>query len=122
VREVAPSKNAKTDEKLGVGVYETEYMQAPVFYDSKAQIISALGEKVGVGSIFSMLWKISAALARMKEKKIEGNQVGDYSRKGGILVVGRGGGFHGFTMEGRLGEPLDWDKVKADFANAMQSR
>jgi hypothetical protein len=67
--------------------------------DDQAQIISALGEKVGVGSIFSMLWKISAALARMKEKKIEGNQVGDYSRKGGILVVGRGGGFHGFTME-----------------------
>ena len=46
-----------------------------------------------------MLWKISAALARMKEKKIEGNTVGDYSRKGGVLIVARGGGFHGFTME-----------------------
>uniref|UniRef100_A0A7S0YXM3 Uncharacterized protein n=1 Tax=Hemiselmis tepida TaxID=464990 RepID=A0A7S0YXM3_9CRYP len=112
VKEVAPGPSAKTDAELGVEVLQRDYFPPPLFLDNKRTMIEHLGDKVGVGAVMGMLLSLASAISRTRAKKVEGNQVGDYKYKGGVLMVKKGGQRAEFVMEGRLGVPYDWAAVQ----------
>eukprot|EP01039_Chlorochromonas_danica_P005645 gene5645-6227_t len=94
IKEVAPIKGAETDEKLGVGEFQSKYFQGfPLFLDQEKKFYSFLGDK----SLLSQPWRswnpftlysdFQSMNNRLKSKGVEGNLRGEGLLKGGLLVV-----------------------------------
>ena len=95
VKEVAPTKDAATDEELGVGDFTNRYFGGrPTYMDKEQQFFKVLGSKPF--SLWTLLGHLSlnpfsgfglgAFGARWKKQGIEQNLKGDYHLKGGVLL------------------------------------
>mmetsp|Transcript_63093 Transcript_63093/g.150397 ORF Transcript_63093/g.150397 Transcript_63093/m.150397 type:complete len:146 (-) Transcript_63093:99-536(-) len=94
IKEVAPTKTADTDEKLGVAEFQKKYFSDPLYLDEENNFYKALGSrKLSLPSWNPFkLWSGWKKLtARLKSKpEIEGNMVGEGLVQGGVLVIGPG--------------------------------
>lgn len=100
IKEVAPTTQAETDETLGVGEFHEKYfgLQYPLYLDEEKSFYEYLGNRK-LSIPFSAIlkpWKAfryyKSMTARMKEKNIEGNMVGEGLVQGGLLVIAPGTG------------------------------
>jgi len=95
VREVAPTKGAKTDEEFGLSDYQNKYFEKnPVYLDGEMTFFNALGRKgiflskTNVYNPFSLFWLIGGLWRQMRNKGISGNtSAGDGTIMGGIIVI-----------------------------------
>jgi hypothetical protein len=89
IKEVAPTKDAKTDQELGVTEFQTKYFPHPVYIDEALGMYEHLGSRLLTKDVpFSWnplkLWSSFSALGeRLKAKGVEGNYKGEGLTLGG---------------------------------------
>lgn len=92
IKEVAPTVQAKDDETLGVGEFQRDYFASGTCYlDETRAFVGALGDRTlnplkGLGNPLKAWQAFKDLGERLKEKKIEGNMVGEGLVLGGVLV------------------------------------
>lgn len=93
VKEVAPTKDAATDEILGLGEFQEKYFQHPIYLDANWTFYEALGNKNllfqswSSWNPFTVYSDLNALGARLKSKGIEGNYKGEGFTKGGVMLL-----------------------------------
>lgn len=122
VKELAPTKQAVDDEKLGVAAFETEYFKGGKLYlDEDKAFYQHLGNRklISAGGFFRALWRplttyrgLKDVSKRLEAKGIEGNMVGEGLLLGGVLVVAPDGSIV-FEHKEVTGTPVDVALVKA---------
>eukprot|EP01035_Chromulina_nebulosa_P020928 gene20928-27126_t len=125
IKEIAPSKlsNVKTDEELGVSVYQSVYMKnKPVYLDESQGFYKAFGSQ----SLLSQKWSswnpitiykdYNSMVNRLKEKNVTGNLVGEGLVKGGVLIVSKDQGVI-YAYDEITGSDLPYDEIKSAIAN-----
>ena len=97
IKEVAPTKQAEDDATLGVGEFETKYFKSGQLYmDEEREFYAYLGNRK-LNPLKALLNPFKAYRgfkelgARLKEKEVEGNMVGEGLVLGGVLVVNKDG-------------------------------
>jgi hypothetical protein len=103
IKEVAPTKSVKTDADLGVGVYEKDYWQNPLYMavaeEGKYPFHALMGSR-GFGTQSLPSWNPFSlvkgflglknrlgATKTLDGKPLEGNYAGEGSILGGVLIV-----------------------------------
>ena len=129
IKEVAPTKQAETDEKLGVGEFQKMYFNGRKMYlDEDRAFYKFIGNRKITDSfkLTTLLrpWKIygefKAMGRRMKSKKIEGNMVGDGIVQGGLLVVSNDNKVL-YKYEEKTGSEVPLDDFEAGFLKLSKS-
>jgi hypothetical protein len=93
IKEVAPCSTAKTDEQLGVEVFQKEYFPYPLYLDEEQGFYKALGERSIVKDLEGTwnpikFWNgLKDIGVRLKEKGISGANGGNGLILGGIFVI-----------------------------------
>jgi hypothetical protein len=102
IKEVAPTKDAEDDEKLGVAAFANNFFAGrPVFVDEGQKFYEYLGNRgiteAGLFTVGNFLrpWKLYGAMKEVGKRQkskggIEGNYKGDSKKLGGILVISPG--------------------------------
>lgn len=94
IKEVAPVGKFDTDQKLGVGVFQSQYfLNNPVYMDTSKKFYSFLGDK----SLLAQPWSswnpfrlyadFQSMQRRLSSKGVEGNLAGEGLLKGGVLLM-----------------------------------
>lgn len=93
IKEVAPARFAPSDAELGVEVFQTQYfLDYPVFLDSNKAFYSFLGnrslwnQKVSLNP-FKVYSAYKEVMARLDQKIVKGNLLGEGILQGGVLIV-----------------------------------
>lgn len=94
IKEVAPAGKVKTDEELGVNVFQNQYFgKNPVYLDQKQEFYLALGKRsilkqsLSTWNPFSLYKSLGRLNERLKHKGVEGNYAGDAFTQGGIILI-----------------------------------
>ena len=121
VKEVAPTKDAKNDDELGVGDFQRTYWKNyPTYMDPEKDFYKVLGSKpFSLWSIFSHMslnpfsgFGLGIFGERWKKQGISQNMKGDYHLKGGLLIYKPDGKVH--YQQGELEtEDLKYDEIIA---------
>jgi len=122
IKEVAPTKQAADDAALGVAAFELDFLRTGrVYLDERKAFYAFLGNRKLVtprsflGALVRPLgtWRALRRIGdRLKEKKIEGNMVGEGLLLGGVLVVGRDGAI-AYAHPEETGTPAPREAVAA---------
>lgn len=94
IKEIAPTTQAATDEILGVGEFQSNYFKDyPVYLNEGKEFYSYLGnkslfkQKLWTWNPFALYTSFKNLGTRLKEKKIDGNMVGEGLIQGGVLLI-----------------------------------
>jgi len=123
VKEVAPTSQAETDEKLGVGEFQSRYFgNRPIYLDSDRRFYELLGNRKLSISFWSLVrpWKLwndfKSMQGRLQNKKVDGNLIGEGFVQGGLLVFAPGTGCDTvYRYEEVTGSEVPLDAFEAGF-------
>jgi hypothetical protein len=107
-------KETSVDDE-GLLEFYNKYFPFPLFLDETLSIYQGMGNrKIGLRTLNPFrLWRGFRSMgSRLKEKKIEGNLVGDGMIQGGILVFDKEGKIR-YGYEEMVGDELDIDDIRA---------
>lgn len=99
----------------GLLEFYNKYFPFPLFLDENRSIYQGMGNrKIKFRTLNPIrLWRGFRSMgSRLKEKKIEGNLVGEGMIQGGILVFDKDGKIQ-YAYEEAVGEELDMDDIRA---------
>lgn len=77
----------------GLFSFHRDFFNYPLFRDDKLEFYNALGgRKLGITSLFGMLWNGSSIKKRWEDSNITGeNLKGEGLKQGGVIVFGKDG-------------------------------
>lgn len=77
----------------GLASFHRDYFAYPLYRDDALNFYRALGQrKLGVGSLFGMLWNGSSIKKRWQDSGVKGeNMLGEGFKQGGVIVFGKDG-------------------------------
>jgi hypothetical protein len=99
----------------GLLEFYNKYFPFPLFLDENLSIYQGMGNrKIGLRTWNPIrLWRGFRSMgSRLKEKKIEGNLVGEGMIQGGILIFDKEGKIQ-YAYEEAIGDELDMDDIRA---------
>jgi hypothetical protein len=118
IKEVAPIKGAETDAKLGVGEFQRKYFgNSPLYIDPERHFYSFLGnnsllsQPLHTWNPFALYRDYKTLESRLKEKKVDGNLIGEGLLKGGLLIISPTKGLV-YRLEETTGTCMPYDVIK----------
>lgn len=118
IKEIAPTKNVKTDEELGVKDFQTTYFENnPVYYDEQNSFYKILGsrsllsQKLHSWNPFTLYSDYKKMNKRFEAKKVAGNLKGEGIIQGGIFIVSKSQDII-YQIHEVTGSELPYDEIK----------